>query len=209
MVSIALIIVAIITFLGIVISSIILGIANTISGYLNETGYDSLSGDCTDTKENIFKIVDEDLNRLRWLNGIMLAIFILLFILSCIGIYFTRMNDEEDSSVLKATPNELVKSGAAGFFSGGFFLYSILGMLFVIFLVYTIFYGIMLGRINSADSTCFSGDIVKDKSELGNFNRAKNLILTQFAVCFLMLIVVSIIIGVVIFYKYRKSKNLS
>jgi hypothetical protein len=103
--------------------------------------------------------------------------------------------------------NELAKSGISGFFAGGFFLYVILFMLFVIFLIYTIFYGIMLGRINSADSTCFSGDVIKENSDLGNFNRAKNLILTQFAVCFLMLIIVSIIIGVIIFYKYRESKK--
>jgi hypothetical protein len=200
MVSIPLVVIAVITFLGIVISSIILGIANTVSGYLDDTDYDQLSGDCEETKEYIFKIVDEDIGRLRWLNGIMLAIFILLFILSCVAIYFTYNTDVEGGI-------DLAKSGASVFFSGGLFLYVILLMLFIIFLVYTIFYGIMLGRINSADSKCFSGDAIKENSDLGNFNRAKNLILTQFAVCFLMLIVVSIIIGVIIFYKYRKSQK--
>jgi hypothetical protein len=207
MVAIPLIICAVITFLGIVISSVILAIANTVSGYLDETNYDKLSGDCENTKESIFTIVEEDLGRLRWLNGIMLAIFILLFILSCVGIYFTSNMEDEDGESKGLSANDLAKSGASSFFAGGFFLYIILFMLFGIFLVYTIFYGIMLGRINSADSTCFSGDAIKDNSELGNFNRAKNLILTQFAVCFMMLIVVSIIIGVIIFYKYRKSQK--
>lgn len=195
-----LIIVAIVTFLGIVISSIILGIANTISGYLNDTDYDDLTGDCANTKEKIFSILDDDISRIRWLNGIMLAIFIVLFILSCIGIYFTWEKSEAD---------EKTQSAVTKFFGSPFFLYGILFVLFLIFLIYTIFYGLMLGKISGAEEECFSGDITKDSSDLSNFNRAKNLITTQFVVCLIMLLIVSFSIGGIIFYKIRKSKSKS
>lgn len=195
-----LIIVAIVTFLGIVISSIILAIANTVSGYLEETDYDDLTGDCADTKEKIFNILDQDISRIRWLNGIMLAIFIVLFILSCVGIYFTWESDTTDVK----TQGAITK-----FFGSAFFLYVILFVLFLIFLTYTIFYGLMLGKISGADEECFSGDITKDSSDLSNFNKAKNLITTQFVVCLVMFLIVLFSIGGIVFYKIRKSKSKS
>jgi p-aminobenzoyl-glutamate transporter AbgT len=190
-----LIIVAFVTFLGIVISSIILGIANTVSGYLDDTKYIDLVGDCENTKEKIFSIVDDDINRIRWINGIMLAIFIILFILSCVGIYFTWDKDDTD---------EKTQSSVVKFFKSSFFLYVVLFILFLIFLVYTIFYGIMLGKISGADEDCF-GDDSKDNIKLGNFNKAKNLITTQFITCLFMFIVILFIIGGIIFYKARKA----
>jgi magnesium-transporting ATPase (P-type) len=205
MANIPLIITAIVTFLGIVISSIILGIVNTVSAYLEDTDYDNLIGDCEESKQIIFQILDEDIGRLRWLNGIMLAIFILLFIMTCVGIYFSSR--EKD---INEVTNESVKPLGTLFFSGGFFLYVILGLLFVIFLIYTIFYGIMLGRINNVDADCFPNDTLNlEKSKLTNFNRAKNLILVQFVTCFIMLLIVSILIGSIIFYRVRSSKSKS
>lgn len=196
-----LIIVAVITFFGIVISSVILAIINSIADYLIATGYDKLPQTCSDTKEKITSIVDEDITRIRWMNAIMLVIFIIVFILSCVGIYFTGLSGSGLSG------SKEVQSAIGKFFKSSLFLYIVLFGLIIIFLIYTIFYGILLGKIASSEADCFSGDPSNKSSDIGNFNRARNLIVTQFIVCIIMLILVSIIIGVIFIYKYKKSSK--
>lgn len=191
-----LILVAVITFFGIVISSVILAIINSITDYLIASDYDKLPQTCSDTKEKITSIVDEDINGIRWLNGIMLAIFIIVFILSCVGIYFTGLSGSKE-----------VQSAIAKFFKSNLFLYIVLFGLIIIFLIYTIFYGVLLGKISSSEADCFSGDPSNKSSDIGNFNRARNLIGTQFIVCIIMLVFVSIITGVIFIYKYKKSSE--
>lgn len=191
-----LLLVAVITFFGIVISSVILAIINTITDYLIATDYDKLPQTCSDTKEKITSIVDEDIDRIRWMNGIMLAIFIIVFILSCVGIYFTGLSGSKEA-----------QSAIGKFFQSSLFLYIVLFGLFIIFLIYTIFYGILLGKIVSSEADCFSGDPSNKSSDIGNFTRARNLIITQFIICIIMLVLVSIITGVIFIYKYKKSSK--
>jgi hypothetical protein len=189
-----------VTLLGIIITAVILGIVNTISGNLEATDVRRLTGNCIESKDSVADLLDTDLVRMRWINGIALAVFILLFILSIVGIFFTGVKGTKNGANTSVST-----STVTSIFTSSLFVFGILGLLFFVFLAYTILYGIMLTKINSVEPECFKGDKADSKSDAALFNSSKNLITTQFIICIVMLFITAIVIGGAIFVKVRKS----
>lgn len=185
MASFAIYVILIITaIVGIVFTSIVLGVINNISENLNDTNYKSKPVECTASKEKIDKVLDT-IKTVRFINGILLAVFIVMFLIILAVIFFSSTKTRG--------------SGIGGLILNRYFLFIMLFIVFVIFLSYTIIYGIMLTNLNDVNKNCFTGPASIEDTELNHFDRALSNTRTQFILCIIMTIVIAFIFGIAIF----------
>lgn len=196
-----LVILLFVSLLGIIICSVILGIINTVNDNLNSSNYKNKSDTTCGNNKTLINNALESISTLRVINGILLALFILLFIIIIVALFI--FNRSKSKAKFDAnTANWLLKITL-----NKPFFFIVMGLLFFIFLGYTIAYGIMFSNLNTVNKTCFSGSIDTEGTEANYFNNALNGAKYQFIGCLIMLIVTTIAIGISIFIVVRSKRS--
>lgn len=196
-----LVIIGILAIIVMIATSIVINIANQIIGNLDDTKYkDKKQGQC----EGNIKIINDaliPLNIARVVAIILLVISILILVFVIIGIIVLLRGGGA------SIRDKGVTSGIFRNLLSNKYVYLVITFIFfLVFLYFTITYGVVLSGINSVNKECFSGDLTDENSEIKKLDSARSISITQMVLC---LILSLIFLGVFIFiiFAFKAPKN--